>query len=383
MSYRVDPEVARDMKHYGGETANKCFNCGNCTAICALTDQSTAFPRQYIRYIQLGLTDLMKESPDPWLCYYCGDCSETCPREAEPGEMMMAARRWLTATYDWTGIGRIMYKNERMEFFFLGLVALVVLLLFIIPSNFGFSLLAASGPEALAHVNLEAFAPEHIVHIADGIMAGLLFFFLATNALRMFIWGMRGARIPLSAFITEFKEPVIHMFTQKKWRECDTNANRHWFRHLILFTGYGTMLLLVVVFLTAFQEPNTQWNWTALFGYYATVTLLWATWMMMSDRKKKKDQIHKFSHLSDWMFPMLLFLTAATGILLHFFRMVDFAIGTYVIYVIHLMIAVPMLVIEVPFGKWAHLFYRPVAIYINALRKHSVPVEATSPILQQ
>ncbi len=41
--------------------------------------------------------------------------------------------------------------------------------------------------------------------------------------------------------------------------------------------------------------------------------------------------------------------------------------GTYSIYVIHLMIAVPMLAVEVPFGKWAHLAYRPVAKYLAAV----------------
>jgi hypothetical protein len=38
-------------------------------------------------------------------------------------------------------------------------------------------------------------------------------------------------------------------------------------------------------------------------------------------------------------------------------------------YVVHLMIAVPMLVIEVPFGKWAHLAYRPLAKYLVAVRE--------------
>jgi len=55
--------------------------------------------------------------------------------------------------------------------------------------------------------------------------------------------------------------------------------------------------------------------------------------------------------------------------------------GTYVMYVIHLAIAVPMLVIEVPFGKWSHLFYRPLAIFLTtakekALKPSKVDVEA-------
>jgi hypothetical protein len=40
-------------------------------------------------------------------------------------------------------------------------------------------------------------------------------------------------------------------------------------------------------------------------------------------------------------------------------------------YVIHLMIAVPMLVIEVPFGKWAHLAYRPLVIYLMRVKERA------------
>jgi hypothetical protein len=33
------------------------------------------------------------------------------------------------------------------------------------------------------------------------------------------------------------------------------------------------------------------------------------------------------------------------------------------------MIAVPMLVVEVPFGKWNHLLFRPLAQYLVAVRE--------------
>jgi hypothetical protein len=42
---------------------------------------------------------------------------------------------------------------------------------------------------------------------------------------------------------------------------------------------------------------------------------------------------------------------------------------TYVLYVVHLMIAVPMLVLEVPFAKWAHLAFRPVVIFLTAVKE--------------
>ena len=66
---------------------------------------------------------------------------------------------------------------------------------------------------------------------------------------------------------------------------------------------------------------------------------------------------------------MLLFLTALTGIMVHVLRLGGFPLPTYYVYVIHLMIGVPMLVIEVPFGKWAHLAYRPLIIYLMRVKE--------------
>ena len=89
----------------------------------------------------------------------------------------------------------------------------------------------------------------------------------------------------------------------------------------------------------------------------------------MRSRLQKKEQYHKFSHVSDWTFLVLLFLTALTGIVLHLFRLFDMPWPTYVLYVVHLMIAVPMLIIEVPFGKWNHLVFRPMAQYLVEVRE--------------
>ena len=141
MSYRVDPTFMSEIAMYGGDTVNKCFNCGNCTAACSLSENDSVFPRKSIRYMQLGMRDKLIESDEPWLCYYCGDCSDTCPREAQPGEVMMAMRRWLTAKYDWTGLSRLMYLSEAWEIALLVIVALIVLALFTLPESFGFRLL--------------------------------------------------------------------------------------------------------------------------------------------------------------------------------------------------------------------------------------------------
>lgn len=385
MSVRVDTGVVSELAKYGGDTVTKCFNCGNCTAVCSLSKEDTVFPRRYIRYTQLGLKGKMLESIDPWLCYYCGDCSDTCPRDAKPGKLMMASRRWLISRYDWTGLSRLMYGAGAWELGMLGIVALIVLGLFTLPANFGFQLLAQH-PEALKTVKLAYFAPKEIVHWGDITMAVFLAGLLLSNAARMTYYAMRKSHpVPLTAYLIELKELILHAVTQKRWRDCATDNTKHWLRHLALVSGYGTMFLLVVVFLYWFQVEDASFHWTSLLGYYATLVLLGTTLWIIRDRLEKKDQIHKDSDLADWLFVGLLLLTSLTGISLHVFRLLDLPMPTYVMYLVHLMIAVPMLVIEVPFSKWAHMLYRPLAIYLSAVQArarepHASQVKAAPPL---
>jgi hypothetical protein len=80
------------------------------------------------------------------------------------------------------------------------------------------------------------------------------------------------------------------------------------------------------------------------------------------------------------MFLILLQGTTMTGIFIHFTRLLDWPATTYFLYIIHMMAAVPMLVLEVPFAKWAHLAYRPVVLYlVNVKKKYLQDQQAAAP----
>ena len=320
-------------------------------------DRENTFPRKIYRYLQLGLRDKLLESPEPWLCYYCGECNTDCPRGAEPAETMMATRRWLTTQYDWTGLSKRFYLSEAWEFGALGSVALFIILLFTF----------FHGPIITDRVAVNTFAPVHWIEFGDLTMAVILSTFLLSNAFRMYRSIMKGTKIPLLLYVTEAKAFVLNFLTQRRWRQCGEDRSR-WLKHLILVSGYLTMMTLIIVCIRWFQVDDTSWNFTSIFGYYATAVLLILTVEMFRSRFEKKENIHRFSHMSDWLFLSLLFLTALTGIMMHIVRLAGWPMGTYVIYVVHLAIAVPMLVIEVPFGKWSHLFYRPLAIFLTTLK---------------
>jgi len=377
-----------ELKEYGAVDIEKCFNCGNCTAICPLSENNYPFPRGTIRNIQLGLRNRMVQNLDPWLCYYCGECSETCPKQAEPGETLMAARRWLTAQYDWTGLAGKFYTSKLWEFGAMILTAIFIIILAVI----------LHGPIVTDSVQLNTFAPIELMHTADWIMAVGLVFFIGTNILRMHHYVIRKGspvKVPLIVYITEAWHFVLHIMTQMRWSECakdettqeEKNYKRlPWINHLLMASGYGLMLVLIMFFLPWFQTDDIYpiTNPQRWLGYYATAVLLYGAGSVIIGRIKQQRPIHKFSHPSDWIFPVLLLTVTITGILQHAFRYIGLPLATYYTYVIHLAAAFPMLVLEVPFGKWSHLYYRPLAIYFQQVKIRAIELskqtkEALSP----
>ena len=81
------------------------------------------------------------------------------------------------------------------------------------------------------------------------------------------------------------------------------------------------------------------------------------------------EEIHRFSHPSDWLFPSFLLVGALTGIMVHIFRYMGLPWPTYTIYTVHVMVMVAMLDTEVGIGKWTHLIYRPLALSMDAMKR--------------
>jgi quinone-modifying oxidoreductase subunit QmoC len=354
----VDPGLFEEVAQYGARDMNVCMQCGACTASCPLSMGDNIFPRKIYRHLQLGLRDDLLQSCEPWLCYYCGECNQACPRGAEPAETMMAARRWLTAQYDWTGLAKRFYLSAAWEIGALLAVAIGVIALF----WFG------HGPMLTDRVSVNTFAPVLWVEVGDLILAAVLSILLLSNAFRMYRLVMGDTKAPLRLYVAEARTFVQHFLTQKRWRQCSEDTSR-WLKHFLLVTGYLTMMALVIVFIRWFQVDDSSWHFTSLFGYYATGVLLFITAEMCLSRRRKGAALHRFSEVSDWLFLILLFATALSGIIMHAARLLGLPTATYVMYALHLAIAVPMLVVEVPFGKWSHLLYRPLAIFLAAVKE--------------
>ncbi|MBN2184901.1 MAG: 4Fe-4S dicluster domain-containing protein [Candidatus Krumholzibacteriota bacterium] len=373
---RIRPEFSDQIKKFGGVDFNVCYNCGNCTAVCPLSENDNTFPRRLLRYTVLGMEEDIQSSSDPWLCYYCGDCSETCPRQANPGEIMMALRRYLTASYDWTGLSKKFYTSKAWGIGSLLLISVIVAMLFAFFLPFSADPAGMINEDGGVMINsfvrgIEGERFVRIIETGDLVMAAIISFFLISNIFNMYlkivIRNRKKVRVPVSLYVREAWNLFYHFGTQMRFSKCEGRS--YWVLHWLLMSGYTLMFTVIVVFLPWFQTEKIHpfYHPQRFIGYYATFGILLAIIVWSVGRLRRSGEIHKYSHKTDWVFLIMLFLTTLTGILLHLFRINGMVHATYYTYVVHLAILVPMLLVEVPFSKWSHLAYRPLAIYFTNL----------------
>lgn len=175
-------------------------------------------------------------------------------------------------------------------------------------------------------MELNPFAPVRWVEIGDWVVGGMLALLRLTNARRMVRFverGTDGARMSLLRILREAGTFFMHFAVQKQWREC-TGSRTPRRTHLLLMTGYLTMIVLVVVFLRWFQTDEIVpiYHPVRLFGYYATAVLLYGSAIFLAGRLKRRVPMHNHSEASDWIFLVLMLLTTLTGMLVHVFRLV-------------------------------------------------------------
>jgi len=347
----INPDFVKKLKKYGSVDINACYNCGNCTAICPLSEGNNSFPRKMLRFSVLGAEDKIKVSLEPWLCYYCGECSETCPREANPGELMMSLRRYLMKIYDWTGLSGLFYTS---------LPALIITLILVAASIIGVAFVKQFNIESIMNFG-------HHFEMAAIICVFTLI--ILPNVIRMFWFTIIKEKIkaPPSSYIKGLKDLIIHMFTQKNALKCENNTFR-WFEHFLIVIGY-LLLLFTTVFLNWFSTEN---NFIIWLGYSVGAIIFIFTFDFIIGRFRKNKEISKFSHPSDWLFVIWLFLLGLTAFIVRIFIDIDFINNNVWLYLIHLIILAQWAVIIVPFGKWTHFIYRSFAMYFNNLKKSAI-----------
>jgi hypothetical protein len=286
---------------------------------------------------------------------------------------MMTLRRFLAGQYDWTGLSSRIYRSKAWELgallFFAG-VFFVVWFLY----HLSVGLDASELVEEARWVGLEHMLGG--VKIVTWAVVGVALLLLASSAVRMWWFTLRGdggerLRVPFHVYLSEAKQFLVHALTQRRLRECA--GPWRWAMHLLLVWGCVLMFVLVLFGLSWFQTDKLYpaYHPQRWLGYLATLAIAFPLVEMLVGRFRKRHEMHRFSQHTDWTLPVLLLLCALSGIAIHVLRYLGLPAEALWLYVVHLAITYPMLIVEIPFGKWSHALYRPLALYLEAVKERA------------
>lgn len=382
MNTLVEPQLVHEVRRYGAFDANACLNCGSCSVVCELSTDHAPFPRRPLRRVLLGLKATVNEGLEPWLCHDCGDCTAACPQEADPRESMASLRRYLSAQYDVTGLSSRMLLSKAWELWALGITFVFVLALALVYHLYYVELAA---PDLLT-------TPMGLEHMFDTIIYFTIAVYclpvliLLLNVIHMHRLTMRRdgtSPISLRHYVVELRTMFLHLITQRRMRDCPRKPyKQRWARHWGIVIGFGIITVVLLFFLKWFQTdsiyPITDpQRWL---GYIATVGLAGGSLDIIIRRARKKGDMHSISGFSDWILPVMILLTALSGLAVHVFRYMELPLTTHFAYAVHLAIAVPLIVIELPFGKLSHVVYRPLALYFQAVKERAMAQQHIEPM---
>ena len=362
----IDPEFPNAIIKLGAERFHRCFNCGNCTAICPLTQDKASYPRKLIRYAVMGLEERVTSSADPWLCYYCGECSDYCPRDADPGSFMMALRRLLIQKYS------IVSKA-----FFNKIAAAITWIVLTIIAALGIYFFRGHSPN-LETVDLSSFLSIDFIHDAGLAVGAVVGLFALLNLISMYRSIAKGisysyskveSRNPALWIKNFFKTIIYEVAAQLKYSKCLKKSR--YVAHLALFWGFlGLFVATLIVFGIDFYGLQISRVVPFVIGVISGVVMLYGSIYFIIARLKKKETYAMYSYHTDWVFLILLFLAGVTGFLLAIFVKVNLPMESYITYAVHLIVVFDLL-ISAPFTKFAHAIYRPLALWIDSTVRES------------
>jgi ferredoxin len=374
MTPLIDPGFAEEIQSYGTVDFSACYSCGNCTAICELSDESAFFPRNLIRYGMLGLKDEIVSNKEIWLCYGCGECSETCPREAEPGDYVAALRRYAIAHYEPTGLTKLMFRKP---FLFTIITLFIAVILF-------FILMTMKPDHEVSRwiFNLMPFDVVHDLGLYVFIFIGLVTSFGLFRMIRAIrkkngsqngekAKGMKRIRIAAMKTLSEIA-------TLNRYRECDRQDDafwaekpwflKPWFVHWMIMMGFlGLLLATILDFI--FKDPSTDiWLPTRLLGTITGLMMMYGASLALWYRIMKPTHFYAKSTLADWFFLGFIWLAGFTGFWMEAaVTLKADAVMNQVMFILHTVISMELILLLV-FSKFAHAVYRPAALFMHFLK---------------
>lgn len=349
---KPDKSFVKEIIGRGGDSVKKCYQCSNCSVICALSSEDKPFPRKEMIWAQWGLRDRLMKDPDIWLCYHCTDCSTYCPRGAKPGDVLAAIRSYAITHY---ASPRFLGKALSSPKYLPALLSFTALLFLGFLWAFG-DLAFPAGEISTRH-----FIPLTHGYIGMGILVALDLAFVVVGLARFELEISPSAikhSLPKSFF-----SALGRILKHSDFLKCETNRMRY-LAHLGIF--YGCALLLLAALFGAIshgvgvESPYPLTSPVKVAGNLGALFLIGGLILNIINRLRQSSTVVKTTY-SDWFLILILLFTALSGVATEVLRLSGLAAATYTLYAIHLWLMFTLFLYG-PFYKGAHLIYRPLAM---------------------
>jgi quinone-modifying oxidoreductase subunit QmoC len=366
---KVEPdlEFIRQVTAAGGDTMKKCYQCATCSVVCELTPDDKPFPRKEMIWASWGLKDKLAADGDVWLCHQCGDCSTNCPRGARPGDTFAAIRAYLIRNLTFPRIlGTWLSEPQYLPIVFGIPFVLILLAIF---SSGSLSHIDMGVVASARDVKFEEFLPHQYIYYIFITSTHLAALFLAISLVRF--WKMLGTSSGnpgpagptqgnlVASAIAAVKEIVTHA----KFKTCQESRHRY-LAHLGIMYGFlllaiGTAIEILMI-IGGTELPLSQLSLPKILGHLGFLALIAGLIIVIRQRMADDESVSKASY-QDWYLLLVLLAVAVTGQGLEIIRYTRIAGLAYATYFVHL-IFVFSLIGYFPYSKFAHMFYRFVAI---------------------
>ena len=355
-----DLDFIRYVKKAGGDTLKNCYQCATCSVVCELAPPEKPFPRKEMLWASWGQKDRLIADPDVWLCHQCNDCTVHCPRGARPGDVLAAVRAYIFSENSFPKfMGKALATPKSLPILFLIPIILIGAIMF------GFADFNTLDMSMGAKVDYNDFI-KHGWTEGLFIFGNLVIFLFAGVGLARFWKGLQSTFPDKQgeSFISSAIKAFIEIATHEKFQSCVTNKPRAVAHFLVLFGFIGSMatagLALLWTVVLGNHSPIDLPNLIKILGTVSGSMILIGLGIIIARRLNNADKIGANGYV-DRLFLYMLGIVAFTGLILQFLRMGGLAPIAYITYYIHLVV-VFFLLWYAPYSKFAHMFYRTLAI---------------------
>ncbi len=371
----IEPDLnfIRALSKHGGDSLKKCFQCGTCSATCAISPDPEPFPRKEMAWAAWGMKDRLLKDPDVWLCHQCNDCSTRCPRGVRPGDVLAAVRQECVHQYAFPSFFSRWVNHPKYIPLILGIPAVLLGLALLVRdpiadtlgfSQYGSAKIVYSYSSIFPHWLLNSFFMFFGFLVFLAVIAGSIRFWRAMRT----VGARDGIAMPTKSLVPSIGAALKDIVAHKKFILC-TTAHSRFLSHLSVFFGFISLSMVTIWVITAgynfliqreFIYPFSFWNPWKILANLGGAALVTGCLLMIRHRLEDNKQVGVGTFF-DWALIATLLIVTITGFiteLLHYARLEP---HRHIAYFIHLVFVFTLLV-YLPYSKFAHLVYRTTAM---------------------